>query len=95
MTHKLVCEEQDGLETELAVAKVEEVLKGGAEKVEYHGVVVALGAEPSDKGHTDAAGEGLVDLGLVLKLGMLGLDGLELDGDLFTGNDVDSEINVT
>jgi hypothetical protein len=95
MTHKLVCEEQDSLETEFAVAKVEEVLKGGAKEVHDHRVVIAFGAEPPDKGHTDAACEGLVDLGLVLKLGMLGLDGLELDGDLFTGNDVDSEINVT
>jgi hypothetical protein len=95
VTYELVCEEENGLEAEFAVAKVEEVLERGAEEVENHGIVIALGAEPSYKGNTHAAGEGLVDLGLVLELGMFGLDGLELDRDLFTGNDVDSEINVT
>ena len=50
---------------------------------------------PSDKGNTDTAGEGLVDLSLILKLGMLGLDGLELNGDLFARDDVDPEIAIT
>jgi hypothetical protein len=85
---ELVGKEQDGLQRELAVAKVEEVLKGRAEQVQDHGVVVTLGSEPADKGDAHAAGEGLVDAGLILKLGVLGLDALELDGDLLTGDDV-------
>ena len=85
---ELVGEQQNRLEGELAVAEVEEVLERGAEQVEHHGVVVALGAEPSHKGDANTAGEGLVDASLVLQLGVLGLDALELDGDLLTRDDV-------
>jgi hypothetical protein len=92
---ELVCEEQNGLEAEFAVAKVEEIPNGRAKKVEDHDVVVALGTEPSHKRDPNATRESLVDLGLVLELRVLGLDRLELDGNLFTGNDVYSEINVT
>ena len=60
--HKLVCEEQDGFEAEFAVAKVEEVLEGGAEEVEDHDIVIALCAEPSDKGDTHTSRKRLVDL---------------------------------
>lgn len=73
---ELVGEEEDGLEGELAVAKVEQVFQGGAEKVNDHGIVVALGSEPADKGNANATGEGLVDAGLVFELGVLGLDRL-------------------
>jgi hypothetical protein len=72
--YQLVSQEQDGFETEFAVAEVEEVLEGGPEQVKDHGIVVAFGAVPANKGHTDAAGESLVDLGLVFELGMLSLD---------------------
>ena len=85
---ELIGEQEDGLEGELAVAEVEEVFEGRAEQVEHHGVVVALGAEPSYEGDTDAAGKGFVDAGFVLQLGMLGLDALELDGDFLAGDDV-------
>lgn len=85
---ELVGQQEDGLEGEFAVAEVEEILKGGAEQVEDHGVVVALCAEPSHEGNADAAGEGFVDAGLVFELRVLGLDGLKLDGDLLTGDDV-------
>lgn len=85
---ELVGEEQDGLEGELPIAEVEEVFEGGAEQVEDHGVVVALSAEPSHERDTDAAGERLVDAGLILELWVLGLDGLKLDGDLLAGDDI-------
>ena len=93
-THELVGKEQSRLERELAVAKVEQVLERRAEQVEDHGVVVAFDAEPAHERDADAAGEGLVDLGLVLELGVLGLDGLELDGDFFARDDVDAEVDV-
>lgn len=92
---ELVGQEQDSLEGELSVAEVEEILQTGAEKVENHGVVITLGTEPTDKGNADTASEGLVDTGLVLQLGVLGLDGLELDGNLLTGDDVGAEVDVT
>jgi hypothetical protein len=85
---ELVGEQEDGLEGEFAVAEVEEILKGGAEEVEDHGVVVTLGAEPSDERNADAASERLVDAGLILELRVLGLDGLKLDGNLLAGDDV-------
>lgn len=85
---ELVREEQDGLQRELAVAEVEEILQAGAEEIQDHSIVVALGAEPADKGDADAAGERLVDAGLILELGVLGLDALELDGNLLTRDDV-------
>lgn len=94
-TYHLVGEKQDSLEGELSVAKVEEVLERGTEKVDDHGIVVALLTVPSDEGNTDTTGEGLVDLGLVLKLRVLSLDGLELDGNLFTRDDVDTKVDVT
>ena len=95
IAYQLISEEQDSLEAELAVAEVEKILERGTEEIDDHGVVVALGAEPTDEGHTNAASEGLVDLGLVLELGMLGFDRLELDGDLLTRDDVDSQVDVT
>ena len=93
--NQLVGQEQNGLERELAVAEVEQVFQAGAEKIQNHGVVVALRSEPANKGDTDTASKRLVDTGLVFKLGMLCLDTLKLDGDLLTGNDVGAEVDIT
>jgi len=59
---QLVSEQEHSLEAELAVAEVEQVLKGRAEQVKHHGVVVALCAEPPDEWNADTASEGLVNL---------------------------------
>jgi hypothetical protein len=85
---ELVGEEKNGLQRELAVAEVEQILQGRAEQVQDHGVVVALGAEPAYEWDADTASEGLVDAGFIFELRVLGLDALELDGDLLTGDDV-------
>ena len=85
---ELVGEQEDSLEGEFAVAEVEQILEGRAEKVEDHGVVVTLGAEPSDERNADAASKRLVDAGLILELRVLGLDRLKLDGNLLAGDDV-------
>jgi len=74
ITYQLICKQQHCLEREFTVAKVEEVLKGRTEKVDDHCVVVTFGTEPPNKGDADATSERLIDLGLVLKLRMLGLD---------------------
>lgn len=94
-TDELICQKQNGLEAEFAVAEVEEIFERRAEKVKDHGVVVTFSAEPPDEGHADATRECLVDLGFVFKLRVLGLDRLELDGDLLARDDVDPEIDVT
>jgi hypothetical protein len=85
---KLIGEKKDSLQGELAVAEVEKVLQGRAEQVQDHGIVVALGTKPTYEGDTDTTSEGLVDASLVFQLRVLGLDALELDGNLLTRNDV-------
>jgi hypothetical protein len=91
---ELISEEQNGLEGELAVAEVEEIFETGAKQVEDHGIVITLGSKPPNEGHTDATGESFVDLGFVLELGVFGLDGFELDGNFFAGDDIDAEVDV-
>jgi hypothetical protein len=92
---ELVGQQQDSLQLEAAVAEVEEILQGGTEEVEDHSIVITFGSEPSHKGNTDTAGEGLVDASLVLELRVLGLDALKLDGNLFTRDNVGTEVDVT
>ena len=93
-THELVGEQEDRLERELAVAKIEQVLEARSEKVHDHGVVVALDAVPAYERDADATGERLVHLGLVLELRVLRLDRLELDPDLLARDDVHAEVDV-
>jgi len=85
---ELIGKEEDGLEGELPVAEVEEILEGGTKQVEDHGIVVTLGAEPSHEWDAHTACEGFVDTSLILELRVLGLDGLKLDSDLLAGDDV-------
>lgn len=92
---ELISEEKNCLQRELAVAEVEQILKGGAKEIQYHGIIVTLGAEPADKGDADTSSKGLVDTGLIFKLGVLRLDALELNGNLFTRDDVGSEVDIT
>jgi hypothetical protein len=82
--NELIGEKQDGLERELAVAEVEEILQTRTEKIDNHGIVVTFGTEPANEGNAHTTGERLVDTGLVFELGVLGLDAFELDGNLLT-----------
>lgn len=92
---ELVRQQKDGLERELPVAEVEEILQTGSEKVQDHGIVVTLCSEPTDERDTNTTGEGLVDTCLIFELGVLGLDALELDGNLFSRDDVSAQVDVT
>jgi hypothetical protein len=92
---ELVGQQQDGLERELAVAKVEKILQTGSEEIDDHGVVVTFGSKPADKGNADTSSEGLVHAGFILELRVLGLDTLELDGNFLPGNDIGAEIDVS
>lgn len=85
---ELISEEQDRLQRKLAVAEVEEILEGGAEQIEDHGVIVALGAEPAHERNADTAGKRLVDASLILKLRVLSLDTLKLNSNLLARDDV-------
>lgn len=90
---ELIGQEEDGLEGELAVAEVEEILERRTEEIKDHSVVVTLSAEPADEGNTDTTGKRLVDTGLIFELRVLGLDALKLDGNLLTRDDVSACAN--
>lgn len=92
---ELIGQQKNGLQGELAVAEVEEILQARAEEIKNHGIVVTLGTEPADKWDTDTTSERLVDTGLIFELGVLGLDRLKLDGNLFTRDDVGAEVDIT
>lgn len=94
-TYQLVSQKKYRLQGELAVTEIEQVFETGAEEVEDHGIIVAFRSEPSNERNTNTAGKSLIDLALILKLGMLGLDRFELDGNLLTGYDVDTEVDIT
>lgn len=49
-SHHLVSKEQDGFETELPGAEVEEVFQAGPQQLHHHDVVVPLRAAPPDGG---------------------------------------------
>ena len=87
---ELIRQEQDSLQREFAVAKIEQVLQAGAEKIKYHSIVITLCPEPANERNSDSSSERLVYTGLIFKLRMLGLDTLQFDGNLFSRNDVGS-----
>lgn len=92
---ELIGQQKNGLQGELAVAEVEKILQAGSEEIKNHGIVVALSTEPADKWDTNTTGERLVDTGLIFELGVLGLDRLKLDGNLFTRDNISAEVDVT
>ena len=92
---ELIGEEQNGLQGELAIAEVEQILQTGSEEIEHHGIVVTLSSKPTNEWDADTSSEGFVDTGLIFELWVLGLDALELDGDFLAGNDVGSEVDIT
>lgn len=91
---ELIGKEEHGLQGELAVTEVEQIFQTGTKEVKDHGIVVTLGTEPANEGDADTARERLVDTGFVFELGVLSLDTLELDGNLFTGDNVGSQVDV-
>ena len=94
-TYELIGEEEDGLEGEFTVAEIEEILQTGTEEIDDHGVVIAFDSEPSYERHSDSSGQRLVDFRFVLELRVFSLDGFEFDRDLFAGDDIDTEVDVT
>jgi hypothetical protein len=82
--NKLVGKEKHGLQGELSVAEVEQILQTGSKQIENHSIVVALCSEPADKWDADTTSKGFVYASLIFELGMLRLDRLKLDGNLFS-----------
>mmetsp|Transcript_93831 Transcript_93831/g.148212 ORF Transcript_93831/g.148212 Transcript_93831/m.148212 type:complete len:206 (+) Transcript_93831:516-1133(+) len=93
--HCLVSEHQHRLQTKLAVAKAEEILERGAEKIENHNIVVAFHSIPMDVWHANATCQNLVQLGLVQQLWVLRFDGLQFDGNLVTSLYICANVNIS
>jgi len=47
-THQLICQQENGLDSEFPVAKVEQILEAGAQQLHDHHVVLTLNAKPFD-----------------------------------------------
>jgi hypothetical protein len=92
---ELIGKEEDGLQRELAVAEVEEILQARTEKVKNHGVVVTFSSKPANEGNPNTTSQRFVDASLIFELGMLGLDGFEFDGNFFPRYDVRSKVDIT
>jgi hypothetical protein len=45
--------------------------------------------------NSDATGQGFIDFGFIFELRMFRFDAFELDSNLLTGDDVDSEVDIT
>jgi hypothetical protein len=81
-THQLICQEQDSLQVELAVAEIEEILKRWAKTFKDQDIVVAFHSKPMYSWNANAAGKILVHLVLVLNLRMLHLNSLKFNCDV-------------
>jgi hypothetical protein len=92
---ELIGQQQHRLQWKLPVAEVEEILQAGSKEIKNHGIVITFGSKPADKRDSNTTSEGLVDTCLVFELRVLGLDTLKLNGNLLTGDDVGSKIDVT
>jgi hypothetical protein len=81
-TYHLVCQNQDCLQAKLAVATIEELLKGRAQELENHGIIIPFRSEPVNRWDTDDACKALIDAVFILELGILHVNGLEFDGNV-------------
>ena len=91
--NELVGEQKDGLQGELPIAEVEQVLQARSKKIQDHSIIVTFCAEPTDKGDANSTSKGLVDSSFVFELGVLSFDALELDSNFFTRDDVGAYVD--
>ena len=85
---KLIRQQQDGLQGELPVAKIEEIFKTGPEEIQHHGIIVTLRSKPADERDSNTSCQGFVDTGFILQLWMLGLYAFQFDGYLLSRYDI-------
>mmetsp|Transcript_62608 Transcript_62608/g.146940 ORF Transcript_62608/g.146940 Transcript_62608/m.146940 type:complete len:304 (+) Transcript_62608:724-1635(+) len=91
----LLANGSDGLVRELTVTVVKQVLKGRAQEINHHDVVVPLDSIPVHCRNLHTVGDQLVELGLEHKQRMLGLYKFELNGDGRTSLHIDANVDVT
>jgi len=94
-TYHLVCQNQDHLQAKLAVVMIEELLKGRAQELKNHGIILTFHSEPANRWDTNDAYEALIDAVFILELGILHVNGLKFDGNILFRNNIDSAINDT
>jgi hypothetical protein len=61
-TDQLIGQKKHGLQAELTVAEVEEILERRTQQVEDHGVIIALGTIPPHERNANTASKSFVDL---------------------------------
>ena len=93
VTHELFSQKKGCLEGKLPVAEVERVFKGWAQLMTI-AIIITPSAELAHERDSDTTGKRFVNLGFMLELRMLGLHGLQLDGDFFTRYIIDAETDV-
>jgi hypothetical protein len=81
-TYHLVCQNQDHLQAKLVVVTIEELLKGRAQELKNHGIIIAFHSKPANRWDTDDACKALIDAVFVLELGILHVNGLKFDGNI-------------
>ena len=54
---ELIRQQEDGLQGEFAIAKVEEILQARSKQIEHHRIVVTFGSKPTHKRNADAPRE--------------------------------------
>jgi hypothetical protein len=92
---ELIGKQKNGLQRELAVAEIEQILQARSEEIEYHSIVVTLGSKPTDERDSDTTSERLVDTCLIFKLRMLSFYALKLNSNLFTRDDVGTKVDIS
>jgi hypothetical protein len=92
---ELVGKKKNGLQRELAVAEIEKILQAGSEEIKNHSIVVTLGSKPTDERDSDTTSKRFVDTCLIFKLRVFGLYALKLDGNLFTGDDIGTKVDIS
>jgi len=90
--HQLVCDEKDGLEGEVFVAHLEEVLQRGTKEVKDHNIEIPVFSRPHNPWYTGRAREGLVYLGFLSDWTVAGDGRLEFDSDLLPGHGMCAEV---
>jgi len=81
-TYHLVCQNQDCLQVKLVVEVIKEIFKGRAKMFKDHGIVIAFCSKPANRWDTNATYEAFIDLVFVVKLKVLRIDRLRLDGNV-------------
>jgi hypothetical protein len=89
----LVRQHENSLQAESSVAAIEELFKGRTESLQNQGIIFTFCAKPVKGRDARASRKVFVDMDFVLKLKVVCVERLELDGNLLLRHDVSSKID--